>query len=360
MVAPDGRFTPNSQATRGLRAGQCYHPDLLATVVIPTLQGGESLTRCVHALEAQTVADFEIVVVDNSGEQVARQALELAQVRIIENTENVGFGAAINLGAKNSRAEYICALNDDAYPSSGWLGALCDAAESEPRVGMCASLILLSSDDGKVDSAGFGVYPDGTTKQVGHGEPASKYHERREALVPSGCAGLYRRSMLEEIGGFDDDYFLYGEDSDVGLRGRLAGWKCVFEPKAIVMHDYSVSAGRASYLKAYYVERNRIYTLLKLFPLTEVLLSPLYSMARYWAHWRAASRGEGLAGEFSGKQSPLHLVLIVFQAHLAALVRIPRLLSRRRRFNSQREMSHSEFRALLRRYGLTASEIAGQ
>jgi GT2 family glycosyltransferase len=316
--------------------------------------------RCLRALESQTATDFEVVVVDNSGKQVARQSSESARVRIIENARNVGFGAAINLGASESDAAYICTLNDDAYPSAEWLGALCDAAESEPGVGMCASLILLSNKENTVDSAGFGAYRDGTTKQIGHGESASKYQERCEALVPSGCAGLYRRSMLEEIGGFDDEYFLYGEDSDVGLRGRLAGWKCIFEPRATVVHDYSGSAGRASHLKAFYVERNRLCTLLKLFPMREILLSPLYSIRRYWAHWRAASRGEGLAGEFSDKQSSLHLVLIVFQAHLAAVVRIPRLLSLRRRFGSRRKMSHSEFLALLRRYALTASEIAGQ
>lgn len=360
VVALSARFTANPQATKGLAAGQCYHPDLRVTVVIPTLHGGESLTRCVDALAAQSIEDFEVVVVDNSGNRVAREAVDSTRVTIIENADNVGFGAAINLGANISGSDYICALNDDAYPSSRWLEALCDAAESEPDVGMCASLILLGSEEGKVDSAGFGVYPDGTTKQIGHGESASKYQQRGAALMPSGCAGLYRRSMLEGIGGFDDEYFLYGEDSDVGLRARLAGWKCVFEPRARVVHDYSGSAGRASPLKAYYVERNRLFTLLKLFPVREILLSPMYSIKRYWAHWGAASRGEGLAGEFSRKQSSLHLVLIVFQAHLAAFVRIPRLLSLRRRFRSRRKMSHSEFLALLRRYELTASEIAAQ
>lgn len=178
--------------------------------------------------------------------------------------------------------------------------------------------------------------------------------------MPSGCAGLYRRSMLQQIGGFDDDYFLYGEDSDVGLRGQLAGWKCLFEPGAIIAHDYSGSAGRASRLKAFYVERNRLCTLIKLFPIGMIAVAPFYALARYWAHWRAASRGEGLAGEFGIKQSPLQLVLIVMQAHWAALIRLPRLWRIRNRFGAQRKLSSSQFRALIQQHRMTAHEIARQ
>ena len=87
-----------------------------------------------------------------------------------------------------------------------------------------------------------------------------------EVLLPSGSAALYRRAMLDEIGGFDDDFFLYCEDTDLGLRARWAGWKCLYVPGAVVEHHYSHSAGRASPLKAYYVERNRLFVLVKNFP----------------------------------------------------------------------------------------------
>ena len=333
---------------------------LRASVVIPTLHGGHSLLRCVRALEAQTIDDFEIVIVDNSGRAVAHEAAKSERVRLIDNDQNVGFGAAINQGATDSNAEYICTLNDDAYPEPGWLEALIGAADSDPTVGMCASLILLNGESDAVDSAGFGIYPDGTTKQVGHRQPAANFASPTDALLPSGCAALYRHTMLEAIGGFDDDYFLYGEDSDVGLRGRLAGWSCLYEPHAVVWHDYSGSAGRASRLKAFYVERNRLYTLLKLFPASAIAAAPFYALARYWAHWQAASRGGGLAGEFGIKESPLRLVLIVLQAHLAAFAKLPRLWSQRRRFRSQRKMTTSQFRLLLNQHHMTAREIAEQ
>lgn len=331
-----------------------------ATVVIPTLHGGDSLWRCVQALEAQTLAGFEIVLVDNSGLGVAREAAQSSRVRLIENAENAGFGEAVNQGAAGSAADYICTLNDDAYPRPGWLAALVAAADSDPAVGACASLILLEGRDGAIDSAGLGIYPDGTAKQLGRGATPQDFPAVQDALMPSGCAALYRRSMLEQIGGFDGTYFLYGEDSDVGLRARLAGWKCLLEPRAVVSHDYSGSAGRASRLKAFYVERNRLFTVLKLFPVSWWPALPFYVFRRYWAHWRAASRGRGLAGEFGQRESALRLVLIVLQAHWAALAALPRLWSLRRQFRRHKKLTACQFRSLLNKHRITAREIAGQ
>lgn len=331
-----------------------------ASVVIPTLHGGNSLCRCVQALEAQTLTDFEIVIVDNSGRGVARQAAQSSRVRLIENAQNAGFGEAVNQGAAGSAADYICTLNDDTYPQPGWLAALVAAADSDPALGACASLILLEGRDGAIDSAGLGIYPDGTAKQLGRGRTPQDYPSAEEALMPSGCAALYRRSMLEQIGGFDGEYFLYGEDSDVGLRARLAGWQCVLEPRAVVRHDYSVSAGRASRLKAFYVERNRLFTLLKLFPASWWPAMPFHAFRRYWAHWREAARGSGLAGEFGQRESALRLVVIVLQAHGAALAALPRLWSLRRQFRRHKKLTNSQFRSLLNQHRLTAREIARQ
>ena len=331
-----------------------------ASVVIPTLQGGDSLWRCVQALEAQTFTAFEIVIVDNSGRGVAREAAQSSRVRLIENAHNIGFGEAINQGAAASDADYICTLNDDAYAQPGWLAALIAAADADPGVGACASLILLEGRGGAIDSAGLGIYPDGTAKQLGRGSKPTDYSVAQDALMPSGCAALYRRSMLEQIGGFDGEYFLYGEDSDVGLRTRLAGWKCLLERRAVVSHDYSGSAGRASRLKAFYVERNRLFTVLKLFPLSCWLAMPFYAFRRYWAHWRAASSDSGLAGEFGRRESPWRLVLIVLQAHAAALAALPRLWSLRRQFRRHKKLTSSQFRSLLNQHRITAREIAGQ
>ncbi len=122
-----------------------------------------------------------------------------------------------------------------------WFGAL----EQRPDAGMCASQVRLFGE-ARLDSAGMLVARDGSSKQRGHGRPPEDFPVTEETLFPSGSAALYRRAMLDEIGGFDDDFFLYCEDTDLGLRARWAGWKCLYVPQAVVEHHYSHSAGRAS------------------------------------------------------------------------------------------------------------------
>ena len=127
-----------------------------------------------------------------------------------------------------------------------------------------------------------------------------------ETLFPSGSAALYRRAMLDEIGGFDDRFFLYCEDTDLGLRARWAGWKCLYVPEAVVEHHYSHSAGRASPLKAYYVERNRLFVLAKNFPARMLLAAPFVTVARYLWHAWYLLRGPGQRGAFprGGQRRP--------------------------------------------------------
>ncbi len=330
----------------------CYHPVLRASVVIPTVGGGEPLERCVAALEAQTFPDFVIVVADNSGRKVAAGVAGRPRVEVVESAGNVGFGAAVNAGWRAHPAEFLLTINDDAYASPGWLAALVQAAESDAGVGMCASRIVLRNSPEKLDSAGLAIYPDGTTKQRGHGLPAGTYPDREEVLLPSGCAALYKREMIDRIGGFDESYFLYGEDAELGLRGRLAGWKCLYEPSAVVQHDYSTSAGPASPLKAFYVERNRLFTVAKLFPVGAWPGTAAHALRRYWHHWRAASGGGGLAGELRRTEGVSGLGWAVVKAHFAALAHLPRLWRER--------ADGRNLAGLIRRFGISAKEIAEQ
>lgn len=311
-----------------------------------------------EALQAQTLAEFEIILVDNSGRGVAQEFEGRPRVRVIANSENLGFGGAVNQGFASSEARWLCVLNDDACPRERWLESLIAAAESDPRAGMCASRIVLADSPDLLDSAGLAIYPDGSTKQRGRLAPAADYDRREEVLLPSGCAALYRREMIDQIGGFDEDFFLYCEDADLGLRGRLAGWKCVYEPEAVVVHDYSRSAGRASGLKAHLVERNRLFTVIKTFPLLLWPAVPFYSVARYFAQAVAAARGEGLAGEFRRSQGAAAMVRAVVGAHWAGLLRLPSLW--RRRSKVSRGLGAGEFRRMLRRFAVSAREIASQ
>src|SRR5690242_19273273 len=273
------------------------------------------LLECVQSLSRQTRQDFEVIVVDNSGQSLVRKNSTAPGARVIENVRNVGFGTAINQGVQASSARYVATLNDDAAAHPEWLAALVGALDRRPDAGMCASQVRLFGEP-RLDSAGMLIARDGSSKQRGHGRPPEDFPVTEEVLMPSGSAALYRRAMLDEIGGFDDAFFLYCEDTDLGLRARWAGWRCLYEPCAVVEHHYSHSAGRASPLKAYFVERNRLFVMVKNFPGAMLALAPMVSIARYFWHLRFLLQGRGSAARFraEGNAGPRMLWILV-KAH---------------------------------------------
>ncbi len=287
-------------------------------MVVPTLAADSALEECLGSLDAQTWRDFEVIVVDNSAQRLARRKPAAAGVRLIENGRNVGFGAAVNQGLDASRAPYLATLNDDAVAHPGWLAALLDAMTGRPDAGMCASQVRLAGED-LLDSAGMLMCADGSSKQRGHRQPPARFSQPDEVLFPSASAALYRRAMLDEIGGFDEDFFLYSEDTDLGLRARWAGWKCLYVPQAVVDHRYSHSAGRASPLKAYYVERNRLFVIVKNFPAGALAKAPLADPgALRLARCARSGQGRGAAAQFRAEgNSAWKLVLFVLRAHVA-------------------------------------------
>jgi GT2 family glycosyltransferase len=333
-------------------------PDYLVTVVIPTLAADSRLLDCVQSLSRQTRQDLEVIVVDNSGKGLVRKNGVAPGVRVIENARNAGFGAAINQGVRESNSPYLATLNDDAVAHPDWLAALLDVLERRPDAGMCASQVRLFGED-LLDSAGMLIARDGSSKQRGHGRSPRDFPVAEEVLLPSGSAALYRRAMLEEIGGFDDSFFLYCEDTDLGLRARWAGWKCLYAPAAVVEHHYSHSAGRASPVKAYYVERNRLFVVAKNFPGRMLLLAPLASLARYFWHMRFLLSGRGSAARFraEGNAGP-KMLWYVARAHGALLANLARLLRQRRAIRARARITPAVFRHLMLGHAISSRKVA--
>ncbi len=322
---------------------------------MPTLAAGDALADCLRALESQTLTDFEVVVVDNSGMGLAQASG--ARTRVVANPGNVGFGGAVNQVYRSSQSPYLAVINDDAVAHPEWLENLVRDAEANPEAGMFASQVRMGDGD-TLDSAGMLIAADGSSKQRGHGQNRRVRFET-EALFPSGSAALYRRAMLDHIGVFDESFFLYCEDVDLGLRARGAAGPGRYVAGAVVEHRYSHSAGRASALKAYYVERNRIYTVIKNFPALGLLGAPWAALARYFWHLISLLTGRGKAAEFRhGGQSGALLPFLVLRAHLAALVNLPRLLRERRKIFRTRRISSREFARLLRRHSISLRQVA--
>ena len=327
-------------------------------MVIPTLAADSRLQECLASLERQTRRDFEVIVVDNSGQGLVRRRGVAAGVRVIENSRNQGFGAAINQGFEASTAPYLATLNDDAAAHPRWLDALLGAIARRPDAGMCASQVRLFGEH-RLDSAGMLVARDGSSKQRGNGRPPEDFPVAEETLFPSGSAALYRRAMLEAVGGFDHRFFLYCEDTDLGLRARWGGWKCLYVPEAVVEHHYSHSAGGASPLKAYYVERNRLFVLVKNFPADMLLAAPFSTLARYLWHAWYLLQGRGSAARFraAGHAGP-RMVWYVVRAHAALLAHVPRLWLERREIRRRARITPAVFRHLLRGHSISARKVA--
>jgi hypothetical protein len=219
--------------------------------------------------------------------------------------------------------------------------------------------VLLAGAPDVIDTVGHLLYPDGLNRGRGRLErDAGQYDSRRTALFPSGAAALYTRRMLEDVGLFEERLFLYGDDAELGLRGRLAGWACAFAPRAVAYHHYSRSAGSYSELKAFYVERNRVLVLLRVFPLALVLASPLFTAARLALQAWGALTGRGAAGRLAAETSTLRLVGVTLRAYASALAAAPATLGERWRGRRTRRIGTRAFVRLLAEHRLSAREAA--
>jgi GT2 family glycosyltransferase len=328
-------------------------------IAIPTLLGGPTLSACLGALCRQHYRDFEVVVVNNGSGPPGVEAQPVNfPLRVICPGSNIGFGAAVNCVVGMSSAPLIATLNDDTEPDVNWLQTLVSAMESDAGIGMCASRIEIFGT-AELDSVGMLVCRDGSSKQRGQSQSPSDWLVSGDALLPSGCAALYRRRLLDEIGLFDEDFFLYCEDTDLGLRARWAGWHCRYVADSVVWHHYSRSAGAFSPLKAKYVERNRLWVAIKNFPLSLLVWVPFVSLARYAWQWNAVRNHRGAASGFvrSG-HSMGEIFMILWTAHWETFVRLPALFRKRAVCRSRRRIDAAEFSQLIGRYSISPKELA--
>ncbi len=332
----------------------------LVSAIVVNWNGKEVIEDCLDSLLNQSWENIEIIVVDNGSEDESLSFIKAnygERVVIVCNNENEGFSRGCNIGIAKSKGEFIALLNNDAVADSKWIEELLSSFGGEPETGMAASKILVYGQNNIIDNVGHLLYRDGINRGKGRGElDSGQYDNEKECLFPSGCALMYRRAMLDEIGLFDEDFFAYGDDTDLGLRGRLCGWEAVFNSQAIVYHRYSFSTGAYSSEKFFLVERNRIFILLKYFPLPMIAISHFHTMYRYFYHFIAAIQGKGATGGFEG--SLWDLIVIMLRAHIDALKLIPSMVKKRRFYIDNLKMKPAKLGALLRKYSISAKEIA--
>jgi GT2 family glycosyltransferase len=231
---------------------------ILISVVIVNWNGKKFIAECLDGLRKQTYKDHSIVLVDNAS---GDGSLELVhrnypEVKTIPLDANLGFAVANNKAIQSIGTEYVALLNNDAVPHPGWLENLLKALEKHPEAGFAASKMLLYDRPDIIDRVGD-IYTTAATALLnGRGEPSKNFN--KPAWVFGACAGaaIYRKRMLDDIGLFDEDFFLLYEDVDLSFRAQLSGYKCIYAPDAIVYHKASSSIGDDSPISVYYSHRN--------------------------------------------------------------------------------------------------------
>lgn len=242
------------------------------SVIIVNYNGSGVIIDSLEKLGEQTTKDFEVLVVDNASadDSVARIRSLFPAVKILALDTNLGFTGGNIEGLKHSHSEYIALLNPDTEVAPDWLESLMRVMDNNPQAGICASKLIVYGTD-LIDSAGDGCMVTGRGFKLGEGERQSGFNELREVFGACGGAMLIRRSAIDQIGFFDDDFFLIYEDTDFSFRARLAGWQCLFVPDSIVYHKVRTSIGTMSDIAVYYSIRNARCVLVKNMPLRLIL-----------------------------------------------------------------------------------------
>lgn len=307
------------------------------SVIIPNWNGARYLTTCLDSLRRQTYTDFETIVVDNASqdESVALMERDYPEVRLIRLNENRGLTGGVNAGIREARGDILVLFNNDTEADENWLRELVAALDAHPEAGMAATKMMLFDRRDVIHSAGDYYRTDGIPGNRGVWEEDSgQYDGDIWVFGPCGGAAAYRRSLLDEIGLFDEDLFMYCEDVDMAWRAQLAGHRCVFAPRAVIYHRLSATGGGK--IASFYTGRNTIYVIAKDYP-GDLLKK----------HWKDIIRAQwGIAKDalraWRGEAARARL-----RGILAGIGRIPLALRKRRHVQRMRKVSLQDLEALL-------------
>lgn len=249
------------------------HPKV--TVCVIAYNSGPTLRTCLQRLGAQTFRDFETLVIDNASPDPGDAAIaaEFPWVRLIRNAQNLGFTGAGNQGAREGLGRWYVLLNPDAYAEPDWLAELMSAATRQPKVSSFTSRQMVEGEPGVLDGLGDVMSITGIPYRGGYLNRDDGQAPEGEVFSPCGAAMMIDRALFLALGGFDEHFFCYGEDVDLGYRLQLAGEPTLLVPSATIHHVGSASSGgRKSEFAVFHGTRNRFWVLFKNTP---ALLLPL-------------------------------------------------------------------------------------
>lgn len=314
-------------------------PDSLSVVVL-NWNGRHHLDVCLTSLQQQTVPPLEIILVDNGSADgsVGHVEQHYPAVRIIALPENTGFCTGNNAGIKHARGRFIALLNNDTEVESDWLEKLFASAKRHPGAGLFASKMLLFDDRKAIDTTGDEFHVAGFASKRGWLMPDGRLYNV-EQYVFGACAGavLFRRSMLENVGLLDDDFFANGEDVDLSFRALLKGYRCMYVPDAVVYHKGGATIGQNNQW-FYLMRRNQLWIMVKNMPLALlikycplIIFYNVLSIAYHSIQGRAA---------------------LIGRAYWDAVTGMPAMLRKRRKIQSDRRIPLKDVESMLQKQGV--------
>ena len=243
------------------------------SVIIVNYNAGDRLQKCVEHLEAQTFKDFEVLIIDNASKDGSAEMLKAPKINMTVNMagENLGFAAGNNVMAKQAKGEWLAFLNPDAYADSNWLEEFAAAVKRYPDVEAFGSAQIDALNRTRLDGAGDVLHILGIAYRGYYGWNTRDLPEEGEVFAACGAAAFYKRQVFNKLNGFEERFFCYGEDVDLGYRHRLNGGRTIQLNRAIVYHEGSAITGRHSDFTIYHGHRNRIWF--------------MYKNTPFWLYW---------------------------------------------------------------------------
>ncbi len=291
-----------------------------ASIIIPNWNGKQHLEICLLSLRGQSYTDFETILVDNGSTDGSVEFVKefYTEIRLLELGENLGFTGACNAGYSQASGRLIILLNNDTEVEPTWLAAIVDAFERHPDVGIIASKILMYDQRDIFHSAGDLYRIDGIPINRGVWKKDTGQYEKEEAVFSAcGAAAAYRRSLIEDVGFLDNEFYFSCEDVDMGWRAHKAGWKVLYVPTAVVNHKLKATGG--SIVGSYYDGRNFLYLLWKHYP------------ASLWrTKWRTVAKAQLTISWLALKNWRGEAARARLRGQIAGLLSIHKIISRRR------------------------------
>ena len=255
--------------------------DPLISVIVVNYNGRHFLEDCFRSLTQQTYHNYEMILVDNGStdDSISFMKEHYPDVHLVQLPSNSGFAGGTNAGIIEAKGEFILTLNNDTCVFSDFIEKLSQPMIREPAVGMCASKMI--TPDKKINSTGICISRSGAAwDRGGFEQDNGQYDHEEEVFGPCAGAALYRKTMLDEIGLFDEDFFLYMEDVDLAFRAQLSGWRCMYTHEACVIHTHGGTASTGSDIAVYYGNRNILWCVVKNFPLWTLIVSSPWIIGR--------------------------------------------------------------------------------